>query len=168
MGSAWRCTIFHSPFSRRKIVVLRSVYGVGSEPRTDAVVRSIASRYAKSSPTSAATTSHSHERQFEKFAASFDSGLTPCSGRSGGRPVPPRRLPWLSVERGGPVLGGGQDGRGAPPAGGPAVGGRHFRSTASSHRQSGGGTVLRRLVRETPQPGGLRHPARRGRGCAAC
>jgi hypothetical protein len=25
MGSAWRCTIFHSPFSRRKIVVLRSL-----------------------------------------------------------------------------------------------------------------------------------------------
>ena len=44
IGSAWRCTIFHSPFSRRKIVVLRSMYGVGSEPATDAVVRSMARR----------------------------------------------------------------------------------------------------------------------------
>jgi hypothetical protein len=43
-GSAWRWTIFHSPFSRRKIVVLRSTYDVGSESPTDAVVRSIASR----------------------------------------------------------------------------------------------------------------------------
>src|SRR3954454_19675982 len=43
-GSAWRGTIFHSPFSRRKIVLLRRLYGVGSDPRIDAVVRSIASR----------------------------------------------------------------------------------------------------------------------------
>ena len=44
IGSAWRCTTFHSSFSRRKIVVLRSMYGVGSDPPIDAVVRSMASR----------------------------------------------------------------------------------------------------------------------------
>ncbi len=80
IGSAWRCTILHSPFSRRKIVVLRSMYGVGSEPAIEAVVRSIASRYAKSSPTSAATTSHLHEMQSEKLEASFSNiGPTPAT-----------------------------------------------------------------------------------------
>jgi len=44
-----------------------------SESPTEAVVRPIASKYARSSPTSAATTCHSHARQFEKFDASFSN-----------------------------------------------------------------------------------------------
>lgn len=41
-GSAWRWAIFHSPPSRRKIVVTRSLYGSGGAPATETVECSIA------------------------------------------------------------------------------------------------------------------------------
>jgi hypothetical protein len=47
-----------APEDRRAAEHVRRRFGAA-----DAVARSIASRYAKSSPTSAAITSHSHERQ---------------------------------------------------------------------------------------------------------
>jgi len=72
-------------------IVLRSMYGVGSEPATDAVVRSIASRYAKSSPTSAATTSHSHDLQFEKREASL-SNIGPTSAHPIGLKAAPKTV----------------------------------------------------------------------------
>ena len=41
VGSAWRCTTFHSPFSRRQIVVTRSSYASASAPPTEAEVCSM-------------------------------------------------------------------------------------------------------------------------------
>src|SRR5439155_8951301 len=64
-ASPWRCTTFHSPSSRRKIVVTRRTYGLGSAPLIDAVVCSSATVYARSPRASAATISFSYDRQFE-------------------------------------------------------------------------------------------------------
>src|SRR4051812_36646796 len=54
MPSPWRCTTFHCPSSRRKTVVARSTYGLGSPRLIDAVVCSNATMYARSPDASAA------------------------------------------------------------------------------------------------------------------
>src|SRR4029077_3410007 len=75
---AWRCTTFHSPSSRRKIVVTRSTYGLGSAPLTDAVVCSSATVWARSPEASAATIWFWYDRQPESCCPSV-SKIDPIS-----------------------------------------------------------------------------------------
>src|SRR5579859_3480370 len=70
IGSASRCTSFHSPFSRRNINVTRSEYGTGASPPTEAVVRSLPTTYPRSPLTPEAVTSNSADVQLEKLDAS--------------------------------------------------------------------------------------------------